>query len=259
MKKRLFSSCPSGQEYVVSVSFGKDSLCMLLRLLEENWPITLVIFYNTGMEFACVYDMRDKVLPLIKEKGITYIELSPPESMEYLMCEKEVHKRNGNVQRGRWWCGGACRWMTRYKLDAIDRYTKNAITYVGIAADELNRLEHKVAKEENKVYPLVEWGMTEADCLRYCYDRGYDFSENGIRMYDYFDRLSCFCCKNKNLKELYNIYKMFPKYWQRLSDLQNRIPIPMKGPGKSVSELETRFCIQKEMEDMQYTIDDFLF
>ncbi len=33
---------------------------------------------------------------------------------------------------------------------------------MGIAADETDRLK-------DKCYPLVEWGMTEKDCLAYCY------------------------------------------------------------------------------------------
>ena len=55
-------------KYVASVSFGKDSLAMLLRLIEENKPLDEVVFYDTGMEFECIYKMRDKILPILKEK-----------------------------------------------------------------------------------------------------------------------------------------------------------------------------------------------
>ena len=40
-----------GMKYIASISFGKDSLAMLLRLLEENLPLDMAVFYNTGMEF----------------------------------------------------------------------------------------------------------------------------------------------------------------------------------------------------------------
>lgn len=50
----------------------------------------------------------------------------------------------------------------------------NIIEYVGIAADEQFRLERKRNKSANHVHPLIEWGMTEADCLNYCYEKGYD-------------------------------------------------------------------------------------
>ena len=35
-------------------------------------------------------------------------------------------------------------------------------------------------------YPLVEWGMTEADCLAYCKERGFDWDG----LYDIFHRVS---------------------------------------------------------------------
>ena len=49
---------------MASCSFGKDSLAMLLRLIEENRPLDEVVFYDTGMEFQAIYNMRDKLLPL---------------------------------------------------------------------------------------------------------------------------------------------------------------------------------------------------
>lgn len=33
--------------YIASISFGKDSLAMLLILLEENYQLDEVIFYDT--------------------------------------------------------------------------------------------------------------------------------------------------------------------------------------------------------------------
>src|SRR5574344_244891 len=65
--------------YIASCSFGKDSLAMLLRLIEENKPLDEVVFYDTGMEFECIYKIRDKMLPILKEKNIKYTELKPIE------------------------------------------------------------------------------------------------------------------------------------------------------------------------------------
>lgn len=57
-------------KYIASVSFGKDSLAMLLWLIENKKPLDEVIFYNSGVEFDEIYAMRDKVLPLLKEKKL---------------------------------------------------------------------------------------------------------------------------------------------------------------------------------------------
>lgn len=52
-------------KYIASVSWGKDSTAMILKLIEEKWPLNEVIFYDTGMEFRCIYDVRDMVLPIL--------------------------------------------------------------------------------------------------------------------------------------------------------------------------------------------------
>ncbi len=108
-----------GVKYIASVSFGKDSLAMLLRLLEEQRPLDAVVFYDTGMEFQAIYNIRDRVVQLLNNSGITYVELHPDESFRYSMLEREVKYRDGSgVHYGYGWCGGVCRWHTSMKLEA---------------------------------------------------------------------------------------------------------------------------------------------
>ena len=57
-------------KYIASVSFGKDSLAMLLLLIEKKCPLDEVVFYDTGMEFQAIYNIRDKILPILKENNI---------------------------------------------------------------------------------------------------------------------------------------------------------------------------------------------
>ena len=61
---------------VASVSFGKDSLAMLLLLLERNIRLDEVIFYNSGMEFQAIYDVRDRVKPILEQRGIRFTEVN---------------------------------------------------------------------------------------------------------------------------------------------------------------------------------------
>ena len=227
--------------HVASVSFGKDSLFMLLRLLEEGAPLDEVVFYDTGMEFQAVYDTRNAVLPMLEARGIAYTELKPKRPFIYDMLHKEVSGKNG-LHHGYSWCGGRTRWGTTWKQQALDanakKYEGEVIQYVGIAADEPERLKRLTP---NKRAPLAEWGVTEAQALQGCYARGFEWLENGIRLYDILDRVSCWCCSNKNLKELRNIYLHMPDYWNRLRELQAQTDRPMKGDGKSVFDLEERF------------------
>ena len=59
-------------KYIASVSFGKDSLAMLLYILEKNLPLDEVLFYDTGMEFQAIYNLRDKTVPILRERSRFY-------------------------------------------------------------------------------------------------------------------------------------------------------------------------------------------
>lgn len=239
----------SFDRHIASVSFGKDSLAMVLLILERGLPLDEVVFYDTGMEFKAIYDTRDKALPILEEHGVKYTELHPPRPFLFDMLEKPVNSKKNGLHYGYSWCGGCARWGTACKTAALDaaarKAGRNVVQYVGIAADEPKRLERL---PENKVAPLADWGITEADALRLCYEKGFFWEENEFRLYDILDRVSCWCCANKNLKELRNIRTHLPKYWNRLKDLQSRTDRPMKGPGKSVFDLEERFRREDSLE-----------
>lgn len=241
-------------KYIASCSFGKDSLAMVLRLLEENKPLDEVIFYDTGMEFDSIYRNRDRIKELLFQKHIRYTELSSKNTFLFDMFIRPVKYRNPENHKypyhyGYEWCGGCARWGTSGKLATIKKHYKDTygdeeiFEYVGIAYDEPSRIKNEV----QKLYPLIEWKMTEKDCLQYCYDKGFNWKENNIELYDVLDRVSCWCCRNKNLKELKNIYMYMPEYWQKLRGIQSRIDSPMKGVGKSVFDLEERF--KKEIDE----------
>lgn len=231
---------------------------MLLLCLEENIPVDEVIFYDTGMEFDSIYRNRDRIKEVLLQKGIEFTELHPANPFVYDMLVRPVkyrEKKEYPYHYGYGWCGGNARWATRYKLNEINKHYREKypdekiVEYVGIASDEPQRIKNIPRKK----YPLTEHGMTERDCLQYCYDHGYNWDEDGIELYSILDRVSCWCCRNKNLKELNNIYKYLPKYWERLRGLQSRIDEPFKGPGKSIFDLEKRFN-----QEQQMTIFDFM-
>ena len=229
-------------KYIASVSFGKDSLAMLLKLIEQKWSLDEVVFYDTGMEFNAIYEIRDRVKTMLAEKGIKFTELKPKCDFCYKMFDMPVNKGKPNEHKGYSWCGGRCRWGTTEKLKALEKYCKGCVEYVGIALDEPKRLAKK--RKGNKQFPLVEWGMTEADCLTYCYQYHFHWKEDGVSLYSILDRVSCWCCGNKNLKELRNYYLHLPKYWERLKEFQRRTSRPFKGK-YTIFDLENKFKGEK--------------
>ena len=223
--------------HIASVSWGKDSLAMLLKLMEHGEPLDEVVFFDTGMEFQAIYDTRDRVLPLLRQECIRYTELQPRHPMWWSMfCRPVKSRKTGEVHKhGYGWCGGPCRWGTTEKQRALDRYaeSRKAAVYVGIAADERDRLAKEV--KPYKRHPLAEWGMTEADCLDFCEKRGVTWQKNGVALYGILDRVSCWCCRNKNQRELRAIREYLPDYWERLVAIEEVLG-PMKA-GKMLREI----------------------
>ena len=100
----------SFDRYIASVSFGKDSLAMVLLILERGLPLDEVVFYDTGMEFKAIYDTRDRVLPILYDHGVKYTELRPPRPFLFDMLEKPVSSKKNGLHYGYSWCGGCARW-----------------------------------------------------------------------------------------------------------------------------------------------------
>lgn len=212
---------------------------MLLRMSEEGMRIDEILFCDTGLEFDEMYKHVDKVEQYI---GRSITRLKAKQSFEYYLLEYTPKRKNPELEgrKGLSWAGPRKRWCTavlkqRVINEWLREYSKKyeLIQYIGIAADEPKRI-----REFN--YPLVEWGMTEADCLAYCKDRGFDWGG----LYEIFQRVSCWCCPLQSLEELRRLRKYFPEYWERLKELDNQTWRTFL-KNYSVEQLETRFALEE--------------
>ncbi|MCI8999658.1 MAG: hypothetical protein HFJ26_01675 [Clostridia bacterium] len=121
----------------------------------------------------------------------------------------------------------------------------------GIAVDEQKRIQKE--NNKHKLLPLVEWSMKEKDCLEYCYKKGFFWKENNIRLYDVLDRVSCWCCSNKNNKELKNYYLYLPKYFEKIRKLTYEIWI--NATNSSLEENAYKFWIK--LEGVRFRVSKF--
>lgn len=227
--------------YIANYSGGKDSEAMVRELIRRKYPLDEVVAFDGGWEFYCVQRNWENMRAYVESKGIKFKILRPECSFQSLMLNKVVNKGKSNEHIGYSWCGGSCRWGTTIKARILDNYAKekNAIVYVGIAADETKRLA-KNTKPHIR-HPLAEWGITEAECLSIFRREGVSWVESGVDLYDILDRVSCFCCRNKNLWELYAIWKNLHFWWNELKILQALNDMPFKN-GCSIFDLERKFA-----------------
>lgn len=239
--------------HVVSFSGGKDSTAMLLRMLEEKMPVDIILYCDTGLEFPAMYEHIAKVE---RETGRGITRLKSKYDFEYYFAQHYVERKEDTVFARRYgtnhlgygWAGPKMRWCTNVLKDSPreeffkqykDEY--DIIEYVGLAADEGYRLTRKANRRENVRHPLVEWNMTEADCLQYCKDRGYDWSG----LYDHFRRVSCWCCPLQSLSQLRELYHNYPELWEQLKKWDSMTWRKFRAD-YSVLELERRFDFEEE-------------
>ena len=202
--------------HAVSLSGGKDSTAMLLLMIERGLPIDAVLTADTGMEFPEMYEHLQKLDDyLFAERGLHLTWLRHPKGFEWLMFEEkkqrpasiENRQRLGVSLYGNGWPGPRVRWCTgQLKTHLIHKEINRlkgqykAVSYVGIAADEPKRIK-------NERYPLMDWGITEKEALRICYDRGYDFGG----LYQIYRRCSCWCCPLQGIGELRKLRQHHPE------------------------------------------------
>ena len=164
-----------GNYHAVGLSGGKDSTCTLILMIEKGMPIDAVITADTGMEFPEMYEHLAKIDEyLYRKRGIHITTLRHPRGFEWMMFNEPKRKprclenraRLGIPPYGNGWPGMKVRWCTgqlkthliRKEVNRLKK-EKNALHYVGIAADEAWRCK-------GEQYPLVEWGITEAQALQ---------------------------------------------------------------------------------------------
>ena len=241
----------------VALSGGKDSSALLLLMIEKDMPIDAVLRADTGVEFPEMEAHIAKLDDLLcRERGIHITTLRHPHSFEWLMFEEPKQKpgclerraRMGIPPYGNGWPGIKVRWCTgllkthlmNKEVNRLKR-EKNALHCIGIAADEA----HRCKDDPHRRYPLVEWGVTEAQALQICYDRGFDFGG----LYELYHRPSCWLCPLQRIGELRQLRHHHPELWARLLDMDKRARAQF-GPGPlgqfkqnwSVERLEERFA-----------------
>lgn len=224
-------------KHIVSFSGGKDSTAMLLMMIEKGMKIDDILFCDTGLEFPQMYEHINAVEKYISRK-ITVIKSD--KSYEYFLAEHVLTKgkRKGSIGYG--YPSMRIRWCTaRLKVDVLKRYLKkyekegySIKHYIGIAADEQKRCKEHI-------YPLVEWGITEAQALQYCYGKGFDWDG----LYKDFRRVSCYCCPLQPLKELKVLWTKYPELWQKMKELDKRTHSSFR-LDHTLSELEKRFVYE---------------
>lgn len=120
-----------------------------------------------------------------------------------------------------------------------ERERQEAVSYVGIAADEPERLAR--LEGTSKVSPLAAIGWDEATCRKWCED-------NGLLspIYTTSTRGGCWFCHNQGVEQLRHLRKNYPEYWALLLKWDADSPVSFKADGRTVHDYDCRFALEDE-------------
>ena len=114
----------------------------------------------------------------------------------------------------------------------------NVVQYLGIAADEPERIERHRGKP-GIMLPLVDIGWDEAYCRKWC-------EENDLLSPIYTDsaRGGCWFCHNQGVDQLRFLRQRYPEYWTLLLKWDKDSPVTFHADGRTVHDFEKRFSME---------------
>lgn len=234
-------------EHILSLSYGKDSLACLGAIEQLGWPLDRIVHAEVWAtdtipaDTPPMVEFKAKADRIIKERwGIEVEHVCAMRDGERLTYERVFYRsressRSGNTvhqmhgwpfQKGSW-CND------RLKTGILDKSAVDCVQYIGIAADEPNRL-HVLSGAKKS--PLVEAGWDEAYCRQWC-------EENDLLspIYTTATRGGCWFCHNQSVDQLRLLRKNYPDLWSIMLKWDDDSPVTFKADGHTVHDFDRRF------------------
>ncbi len=232
------------KKHVLSLSYGKDSIACLEAIKRLNLPLDEVIHcevmatHDIPADLPEMLEFKAKADKIILDQyGVKVKKIRANRSYEDVFYSTfKKGKREGEIYGFPYmkspWCTG------RLKKKVILAHTKKEdIHYIGIAADETERI--KKHQDENKILPLVLLNWTEEDCYEWC--QAHDLLSP---IYHLSSRGGCWFCHNAQVDELRKLRKNHPEYWRLLLKWDKDSPVIFKGGKHTVADFDKRFRME---------------
>lgn len=258
-------------KYILSLSFGKDSMALLIEVLKRNLPLDYVIFCDIKFngEISGEHPLMAEWIPKAEQKlkdsfGIDVIHLTAQKNFTeqfYTVKQKGNHigDRYGFPYTIGAWCNG------RLKLDPIRKFIQEKIKefgavteYIGIASDEPKRLtRYKELETENHKYiTLADLGIDELQAMDIC-------KEHDLLSPKYQNsfRGGCWFCPKQSHWDLYQLWLNYRDYFNILEEMEKDSFNSFK-PNLTLKQIRRRFELakvpKKREKAKQTTLFDFV-
>lgn len=232
--------------HIVGLSGGKDSTALAV-LLHKEIPEMEYFFCDTGKELKETYEYLDKIEARL---GVKIERLSSERGFDHWL---EIYDGYLPSPKSRW-----C--TKQLKIVPLEKFIGDdeAISYIGIRADE-NRDGYISSKPNiNPVYPFKERGLVKSDIIRLLEDSGIGLPE----YYKWRSRSGCFFCFFQRKYEWVMLHENHPELFEQAVYYEHEHKDGRKytwTDGETLSELlERKDEIIADYERSEKRKDEFL-
>lgn len=234
-------------QYILSLSYGKDSLACLGAIERLKWPLDRIIHAEVWATDTILADLPPMVEfkaqadEIIRKRwGLTVEHVRANQTAEEQMYH--IRTRGHRIGERMGWpmvafANHGCELQKALKVRPMQKFQGNAVTYLGIAADEISRLE---GLSDTRKSPLAAAGWTESMCRKWC-------EENGLLapIYEKAARSGCWFCPSQTIMQLRNLRHDHPELWTFMLRWDADSPVCFKAHGHPLRDYDCRF----QMED----------
>lgn len=237
-------------EYVLSLSYGKDSLACLGAIELLGWPLDRIVHAEVWAtetipaDLPPMVEFKAKADKIIKDRyGIEVEHYRSKWTFEqaFHLVRGQSGRNTKHAGAIRGWPMTRGNWCLQYlKTSAINavKTSPDTVHYIGIAADEPNRFGTLTDKKKS---PLVERGWTEADCMEWCI-----FHDLVSPIYSQSTRGGCWFCHNQSVHQLRLLRQHYPEYWALMLQWDLESPVTFRSDGRTLHDVERRFLLEDE-------------
>lgn len=232
-------------QYILSLSYGKDSLACLGAIEELGWPLDRIVHAEVWAtdtipaDLPPMVEFKARADAIIRERwGITVEHIRHNLSYEEMFYRPICRGARKGVIKGFPLTTGARSWCKHLKITNILSGRDNIVQYVGIAADEPSRFH---VLSDTKLSPLKEADWTEKQCREWC-------EENDLLspIYTTSARGGCWFCHNQAVGQLRLLRRNYPDYWALMLKWDSDSPVSFHSDGHTVHDYERRFQMEDE-------------
>lgn len=240
-------------ETIACISYGKDSMAMLEVISQHKMRLDRIVHAEIMATESIPADLPEVMAwkryadEIIQRRyGISVEHIKAPKTYEELFYSIPRRRSYNADKQGsiRGFPSLRSQWCSKeLKVDLLKKLNRRSVQYIGIAVDEPLRHSQLTASVRS---PLVEYGITESDCLKICKDIGL-LSPTYLQS----KRSGCWFCPAQPVNQLRLLRKEHPELWGKLLKWDEDSPIPFRhaGMGKrevSVRDFDKRFSLEEK-------------